>query len=58
MELSKLTGFHAAVAQAVTDKFIDRQPTETQLKSFVDVRMLLRFSALPTSLNATARARR
>ena len=37
MELSKLTGFQAAVAQAVTDKFIDRPPTEAQLKSFVDV---------------------
>ena len=37
MELSKLTGFQAAVAQAVTDNFIDRPPTEAQLKSFVDV---------------------
>jgi NitT/TauT family transport system substrate-binding protein len=37
MELSKLTGFQAAVTQAVTDKFIDRPPTEAQLKSFVDV---------------------
>jgi hypothetical protein len=37
MELSKLTGFHAAVEQAVTDKFIDRRPTEAELNSFVDV---------------------
>jgi NitT/TauT family transport system substrate-binding protein len=37
MELSKLIGFQAAVAQAVTDKFIDRLPTEAQLKAFVDV---------------------
>jgi hypothetical protein len=26
-----------ALEQAVTDKFIDRPPTESQLKSFVDV---------------------
>ena len=37
MELSKLTGFGAAVKQAVTDKFIAREPTEAELKTFVDV---------------------
>jgi len=37
MELSKLTGFNAAVEQAVTDKFIPREPTEAQIKTFVDV---------------------
>jgi hypothetical protein len=37
MELSKLTGFPAAVEQAVTDKFIPRKPTEEELKTFVDV---------------------
>jgi len=42
MELSKLTGFHAAVEQAITDKFIDRRPTEAQLKTFVDMLIWLR----------------
>jgi hypothetical protein len=37
MELSKLTGFHAAVEQAVTDRFIEQKPTDAQLKTFVDV---------------------
>jgi NitT/TauT family transport system substrate-binding protein len=37
MELSKLTGFSAAVKQAVTDKFIAREPAEAELKTFVDV---------------------
>jgi len=37
MELSKLTGFHAAVEQAVTDRFILQKPTDAQLKTFVDV---------------------
>ena len=37
MELSKLTGFSAAIKQAVTDKFIAREPTEAELKTFVDL---------------------
>ena len=37
MELSKLTGFGAAVKQAVTDKFIAREPTERSSKTLVDV---------------------
>jgi NitT/TauT family transport system substrate-binding protein len=37
MELTPISGLATSIKQAVTDKFIDKPPTDAQLKNFIDL---------------------
>lgn len=37
MELTPISGLKTSIKQAVTDKFIDKPPTDAQLKDFIDL---------------------